>query len=101
MVRLYAFLGNHGRKYRDNRHNVAWQVLERSSLGRELIWDRGFKGRWAARETPDGRVWFLMPETFMNLSGDSVAEFMKFHKVDIGELLVVHDELEIPWEPWA
>jgi len=96
MVRLYAFLGNHGREYRSNRHNVALQALEHFSLYQELRWDRGFKGRWAARETPDGRVWFLMPETFMNLSGNSVAEFMRFHKIETEECLVIHDELELP-----
>ena len=96
MVRLFAFLGNQGRQYKGNRHNAAWQVLEHLSLYPELEWERGFKGRWAARETQSGRVWFLTPETYMNLSGDSVADFMRFHKIVPGELLVVHDELEIP-----
>ncbi len=96
MVRVYAFLGNHGRQYRNNRHNAGWQVLERLSLYPELNWERGFKGRWAARETPGGRVWFLIPETYMNLSGDSVAELVRFHKINTEELLVVHDELELP-----
>ena len=95
MVRLYAFLGNHGRQYRHNRHNVAWQVLERLSAYPELRWERGFKGRWAALESPSGRTFLLTPETFMNLSGDSVAEFMRFHRIDPEELLVVHDELEL------
>lgn len=96
MVRLYAFLGNHGRQYRDNRHNVAWQVLERLPAYSSLRWERGFKGRWATLETPGGRVFLLTPETFMNLSGDSVAELMRFHRLEPGELLVIHDELELP-----
>lgn len=96
MVRLYAFLGNHGRQYRNNRHNVAWQVLERLPAHPSLRWERGYKGRWASLDTPSGRVFLLTPETFMNLSGDSVAELMRFHRVEPGELLVVHDELELP-----
>lgn len=96
MVRLCAFLGNHGRQYRNNRHNVAWQVLERLPVYPSLRWERGFKGRWASSDSPEGRVFFLTPETFMNRSGDSVAEFMRFHRIEPGELLVVHDELELP-----
>lgn len=96
MVRLYAFLGNHGRQYRGNRHNVAWQALERLPQYPDLRWERGYKGRWASLETPAGRVLFLTPETFMNLSGNSVAELMRFYGIKTEELLVVHDELELP-----
>lgn len=96
MIRLYAFLGNHGREYSRNRHNVAWQALESLPFHDSLRWERGFKGRWASYQTPGGLVWFLRPETFMNLSGDSVSELMRYHDVGPGELLVVHDELEIP-----
>ncbi|HUW39741.1 MAG TPA: aminoacyl-tRNA hydrolase [Rectinemataceae bacterium] len=96
MIRLYAFLGNHGREYRGNRHNVAWQFLESLSFYGELRWERKFKGRFAVRDTEAGRSWFLMPETYMNLSGDSAAELMRFFQIEAGELLAVHDELEMP-----
>ena len=95
MIRLYAFLGNHGREYRGNRHNVAWQFLESLPFYGELRWERKFKGRYAVRETSAGRTWFLMPETYMNLSGDSAAELMRFFQVEPAELLAVHDELEM------
>jgi len=95
MVKLYAFLGNHGREHIGNRHNVAWQFLESLPFFRELSWEKGFRGRWAARETLEGRVWYLCPETYMNLSGDSVAELMRFFKIKPDELLVIHDELEL------
>ncbi|HSV56016.1 MAG TPA: aminoacyl-tRNA hydrolase [Magnetospirillaceae bacterium] len=95
MVRLYAFLGNHGRQYRDNRHNVAWHILERLSVYPDLRWERGHKGRWAPMDTPSGRVFMLTPETFMNMSGDSVAEILRLHRILPEELLVVHDELEL------
>lgn len=95
MIRLYAFLGNYGREYRGNRHNVAWQFLESLPEYGSLSWQRGFKGRWAALETASGRRWFLMPETYMNLSGSSVVELAKFYKLEPKEILVVHDELEL------
>lgn len=95
MIKLYAFLGNYGREYAGNRHNVAWQFLERLPFYGELRWDRKFKGRYASRETPGGRVYYLLPETYMNLSGDSAAEIMRFHKIGTDEILAVHDELEM------
>lgn len=96
MVRLYAFLGNHGREYRGNRHNVAWQFLESLPFYGELRFERKFKGRFAQWEGPSGRVWLLAPETYMNLSGDSAAELMRFFQIGPDEILAVHDELELP-----
>ena len=95
MIKLYVFLGNHGREYRSNRHNVAWQFLESLWLYPALSWKRGFRGRWASLDTPGGKIWILVPETFMNLSGDSAAELAVFYKVAPEEILVVHDELEL------
>lgn len=95
MVKLYLFLGNYGREYRGNRHNVAWQFMESLWLYPGLSWQRGFKGRWAAYDGPEGRVWLLAPETYMNLSGDSAAELARFYKIAPEEILVVHDELEL------
>ncbi|TFG81692.1 MAG: peptidyl-tRNA hydrolase, partial [Spirochaetales bacterium] len=95
MIKLYVFLGNHGREYRSNRHNVAWQFLESIDLYSSLSWKRGFRGRWSASETPRGKIWFLVPETYMNLSGDNTAELAAFYKIAPEEILVVHDELEV------
>ena len=95
VIKLYAFLGNHGREYSGNRHNIAWQFLEALPFYGELRWERKFKGRFATRETEAGRTWLLCPETYMNLSGDSVAELMRFHKIESGEFLAIHDELEM------
>ncbi len=74
---------------------MAWQFLETLSFYGELAWERKFKGRFAVHETQAGRTWILMPETYMNLSGDSVAELMRFHQLGAGELLAVHDEIEM------
>jgi peptidyl-tRNA hydrolase, PTH1 family len=95
VIKLYAFLGNYGREYSGNRHNVAWQFLESLPFYGELNWARKFKGRFATRETQAGRTYLLCPETYMNLSGDSAAELMRFYQIEAGELLAVHDELEM------
>jgi peptidyl-tRNA hydrolase, PTH1 family len=95
LIKLYAFLGNYGREYSGNRHNVAWQFLEFLPFYGELRWERKFKGRFATRETDAGRTWLLLPETYMNLSGDSAAELMRFFRIASDEILVIHDELEM------
>lgn len=95
MIKLYAFLGNHGREYAGNRHNVAWLFLESLAIYPSLQWKHGFKGRWTQIDTVAGRIYFIVPETYMNLSGDSVADIARFYKVEPAEILVIHDELEL------
>lgn len=97
MIRLYAFLGNYGKEYGDNRHNVAWQFLSSLPLGGSLSWERKFKGKYASRDIAGQRIWFLMPETYMNNSGESIAELMRFYRLEPGEVMAVHDELELPF----
>lgn len=106
MIELVAFLGNYGREYAKNRHNAGWMLAER--LPFDLSWQRKYKGRYAAIDSvrlplgdgasPDvpSRLHFVMPETYMNLSGDSVHEAAAFFKIPAERVLVVHDELELP-----
>lgn len=90
MIELVAFLGNHGRAYTKNRHNAGWMLAERAPFS-SLNWQKKFKGRYAAM---DG-IHFLMPETYMNLSGTAVQEAASFYKLSPEHILVVHDELEL------
>jgi PTH1 family peptidyl-tRNA hydrolase len=76
---------------------VAWQFLESLPLYGSLRFANKFKGEFAAYETEAGRVYMLRPLTYMNLSGDSVAELARFHQIGIDEILVIHDELELPF----
>jgi PTH1 family peptidyl-tRNA hydrolase len=97
MNRLYAFLGNYGKEYSGNRHNVAWQFLDALPLAGSLTWERKFKGKVASREIAGERIWFLKPETYMNNSGESIGELMRFYRLEPAEVLAVHDELEMPF----
>ncbi|GHV41842.1 peptidyl-tRNA hydrolase [Spirochaetia bacterium] len=92
MVELAAFLGNPGREYERNRHNAGRLLVERLPFYGSLNWQKKYKGLYAARE---GRH-FLMPETYMNLSGESVFAAASFFKIKPEAILVVHDELELP-----
>jgi PTH1 family peptidyl-tRNA hydrolase len=96
-MRLLVGLGNPGPNYAGNRHNVGFMVLEaiarRHGIG---PWRRRFQG--VAAEGPLGseRVILLLPGTYMNNSGQAVAEAAHFYKVGVGDIVVFHDEIDLP-----
>jgi PTH1 family peptidyl-tRNA hydrolase len=92
MIQLAAFLGNPGRNYARNRHNAGRMLAEALSLNKPLSWQKKFKGLYASCEN----IHFIMPETYMNLSGESVHAAASFFKIDIQKIIVIHDELELP-----
>jgi PTH1 family peptidyl-tRNA hydrolase len=92
MIKLAAFLGNPGREYALNRHNAGRMLAEALPFYSSLSWQKKFKGLYSSREN----IHYLMPETYMNLSGESVFAAASFYKIKIEEIIVVHDELELP-----
>jgi PTH1 family peptidyl-tRNA hydrolase len=97
MEKLVVALGNPGLQYKHTRHNVGWMAMEHSKLAHKAVWTKKFKGEWGNLSTSDGKVHFLRPETFMNLSGESVLALSQFFKVAVTDILVVHDELDLPY----
>lgn len=94
--KLIVGLGNPGAEYAETRHNAGFWFCER--LARELGVSFSKEARFhglAANARSDG-VWLLMPQTFMNRSGQSVAALARFYRINPAEILVVHDELDIP-----
>jgi peptidyl-tRNA hydrolase, PTH1 family len=98
IVYLVVGLGNPGPKYARNRHNVGFMVVEGLA-------DRGgagpsrdkFKGRFTKVPLAGQDAVLLEPLTYMNLSGESVAPALQFFKVPLDRLVVVHDELDLPF----
>jgi peptidyl-tRNA hydrolase, PTH1 family len=96
-MRLLVGLGNPGPQYAGNRHNVGFMVVDaiarRHGIG---PWRRRFQG--VAAEGPIGgeRAFLLLPGTFMNESGRAVAEAAHFYKIGVGDIVVFHDEIELP-----
>ena len=98
MIKLAAFFGNPGLKYSRNRHNAGRMLAQALPFFSSLSWQKKFKGLYAAWQ-PAGaldNIHFLMPETYMNLSGESVFAAASFFKIKLEEIIVVHDELELP-----
>ncbi|WBY00501.1 aminoacyl-tRNA hydrolase [Ramlibacter tataouinensis] len=98
MIKLFVGLGNPGAEYEGTRHNAGfwWVDALARQLKLQLSPDKGYHGL-VARGNVDGRtVWLLEPQTYMNLSGKSVAALARFFKIAPQEILVVHDELDVP-----
>jgi peptidyl-tRNA hydrolase, PTH1 family len=98
MIRLIVGLGNPGPEYEATRHNAGfwWVDAACRELGTSLQPDRAYHGLVGRVNRPAGPVWLLQPMTYMNLSGKSVAPLARFFKIAPAEILVVHDELDLP-----
>ena len=97
MIKLFVGLGNPGSEYQATRHNAGFWWLD--ALARELKLTLSADKAWhglAARTSLNGHnLWLLAPQTYMNLSGRSVAALAGFYKILPDEILVAHDELDI------
>ncbi|MBF1285638.1 aminoacyl-tRNA hydrolase [Neisseria sicca] len=97
-IKMIVGLGNPGGEYEQTRHNAGFWFLD------ELAWqwkvsfkeEKKFFGEVARANLTGGDVWLLKPMTFMNRSGQSVAALAQFYKIKPEEILVVHDELDVP-----
>jgi PTH1 family peptidyl-tRNA hydrolase len=92
---LVVGLGNPGRQYAGNRHNVGWMVLDEVARRHGASWREKFSGKLAELRIDGHKVALLKPETFMNDSGRSVAAARKFFKLEPDAILVVHDEVDL------
>ena len=94
---LVVGLGNPGSKYQGTRHNVGFELIDRLARGgTSSAFARKFEGLLAETEIDFRRVLLLKPETFMNLSGRSVGQAVRFFKLAPTDLLVVCDDLSLP-----
>jgi PTH1 family peptidyl-tRNA hydrolase len=93
--RLIVGLGNPGRDYEETRHNAGFWFCARlaQTWGAKLAHESRFHGIVGRHANS---IWMLLPQTFMNRSGQAVGALARFHRIDPAEILVVHDELDIP-----
>jgi peptidyl-tRNA hydrolase, PTH1 family len=89
---LVVGLGNPGREYARNRHNVGWMVVDELARRHGGSWRAKFSGRLAEIRLEGHKVALLKPETFMNDSGKAVSAAVRFYKLEPEAVLVVHDE---------
>lgn len=95
---LIVGLGNPGRRYESTRHNIGWMALdELSRLGATGPFRKKFSGEYAQATIGGASAILLRPETFMNLSGRSVQPAAAFFRASIGQIIALHDELDLPF----
>lgn len=96
-MKLFVGLGNPGAKYAANRHNIGFMAVDRIAADHGFgPWKKAFQGLVADGRLGGERVMLLKPETYMNLSGQSVQAAASFHKIDAADITVFHDELDLP-----
>jgi len=88
-------LGNPGRQYEETRHNVGFMLLDRIAMAAGVAFTSIPKWQAHAAKLNDGTL-LLKPQTFMNLSGQSTAKVMRFHKWEPRQVLVVYDDVSLP-----
>lgn len=116
MIELVAFLGNYGREYEQTRHNTAWLFEESLPYSSRFSWVNKYKSdfcsvdweqfvSWLPEETnipasvaasAPKKLYFMKPLTYMNLSGEAIGEAARFFKIPPENILIVHDEIELP-----
>lgn len=122
MIQLIAFLGNYGKEYSGTRHNVPWIFEEQLPFASKISWQSKHKSEFScvdyedflnwlkdfslikprqngtlpiASNVPD-KIYFMKPLTYMNLSGEAVGEAARFFKIKPENILILHDEIELP-----
>jgi len=95
-MQLFVGLGNPGAKYENNRHNIGFMALDRIADEHGFgPWRSKFQGMVSEGDLGDDKVILLKPMTFMNLSGQSVGEALRFYKLTPADVTVFHDELDL------
>ena len=96
-MKLIVGLGNPGLKYKNTRHNAGFMVIDKTLEKLHLTIDKEkFNAAYVVFVHNGEKVYILKPLTYMNNSGEAVLAFMNYFKIDINDLIVVHDDLDLP-----
>jgi len=95
-LRLIVGLGNPGAEYTETRHNAGFWFCERLARDLGVTLSRAARFHGLAGNSRSDNLWLLQPHTFMNRSGQSVGALMRFYRIEPAQMLVVHDELDLP-----
>lgn len=95
-MKLFVGLGNPGAKYKNTRHNAGFLVIDKFAEIVQVDVDKNdFKGLFTSFNYEGERIFLLKPQTFMNLSGQSVVQFMNFFKIAIDEIYIIYDDMDL------
>lgn len=97
-MKLIVGLGNIGKEYQETRHNIGFMFLEHLKKDWNLDFkeEKAFKGFVASKIIEGKKTYFLMPATYMNLSGDAVQSLCNYYKIEVEDILVIYDDMDLP-----
>lgn len=96
-MKLIVGLGNPGKEYEKTRHNVGFMTLDKLAKKLDVTFDKNkCKANYGIYKYNDEKVILAKPQTYMNSSGESVISLMKFYDIDIKDVIVIHDDLDLP-----
>lgn len=96
-MKLIVGLGNPGKKYENTRHNTGFAVIDRTLAKLNVELDKNkFNADYTMINRNGEKIYFLKPLTYMNLSGEAVVPFMKYFGIEPEDLVVIHDDLDLP-----
>ena len=95
-MQIIAGLGNPGKKYTQNRHNIGFKILDSmAELNNFQPWRKKFQSQITEGHLNSKKVMLIKPETFMNNSGNAIQEVLNFYKLNVENLTVIHDDLDL------
>jgi peptidyl-tRNA hydrolase, PTH1 family len=98
-LKLIVGLGNPGIRYQFSRHNMGFLVLDRFATHYDIsVNTKGFDAHWGKGKIGDIPVYLAKPQTYMNVSGSAVKKLLEYFKIDIEDLIVIHDDLDLPFK---
>ncbi|MCA0993684.1 aminoacyl-tRNA hydrolase [Pseudalkalibacillus hwajinpoensis] len=96
-MKLIVGLGNPGKKFNNTRHNVGFMAIDQLAKEMGIALDqKKFQGVYGKGMVNGEAVYLLKPQTFMNLSGESVRPLMEYFNIEVADLLVIYDDLDLP-----
>ena len=96
-MKLIVGLGNPGAEYVGTRHNVGWEVIDALAARHQIKLDqKGAQARFGRGSIGDQSVLLVKPQTYMNLSGDSVSALMAREKAELSDILILCDDIHLP-----
>ena len=93
-MKLIVGLGNPGKEYENTRHNIGFMVIDHFATGDH--WKSKWNALYMEKNMNGEKIILVKPQTYMNLSGNAIIEFVNFYKINLEDILVIQDDLDLP-----
>ena len=95
-MKLIVGLGNPGKEYENTRHNIAFMSVDKIIHEKNLTEKEKFNGKYYEYNINNEKIIILKPQSYINLSGQVINKFVNYFKIDINDILIIHDDLDLP-----